>query len=98
MTAYDLHADRQTLRSETAWDRDSRQSCDGNKIAGLHPVDVGLHLHSIDRSWIRLRNVEWWNLRRRQHEEGVLLEEDAHAVIDGSVLRLGAANVQSAQL
>src|SRR5580765_8616406 len=88
MTAHDLQTNRQSLRRESARDRDRRVPHDRDVVAGLHPVDVGLHRLAFDLGDERLVDAEWRNLRYRQDEEFVALHEGAHAVIDLRALRL----------
>ena len=66
MARNNLETDRQSVRRVAAWHRDRRVADDGDVVAGLHPVDVGLHGDAVDLGGVRLIHVE----RRHLHPGG----------------------------
>src|SRR2546428_13991589 len=48
VAADDLQADRKPVGREAGGDRDRRVAGDGDVVAALHPVKVGVHAHASD--------------------------------------------------
>src|SRR5262245_46383902 len=65
MASDNLHADGQAFRRETARHGDGGQTCHRHKVARLHPINVGLHLHAIDLRDVGLLYIEWEHLTDR---------------------------------
>src|SRR5207247_4601545 len=68
---------------------------DGNH--DLHPAMIGIHLHAIDLPRPMGAGIERKNLRPRQYEIIVLLEESPHCLIPGRAHDRGVEYLERAQ-
>jgi len=96
--ADDLHTHRQPLRSKPAGHRNGRMAGDGDVIAALHPVDVGLHLDSVDFLYIGLFDVKWRYLVDWTYQIFIGFHKFPHPVEKFGVLDLGPADLRAREV
>ena len=69
----------------------------GDEVAGLHPVDVGVHRFTRNLRWVFRVDVERRHLIHGTDEKLVTQQEFTHAVVQLRALHFRATNIKSAE-
>ena len=95
VSAYDLDAYGEAFRGEAGRDGDGWVACYRDEPAGAHPVNIVIELDSINRCWVGSLDVEGGELRCRQDEVIVFVEEGLEALPDLTVELFGFGDIRA---